>query len=85
MVISYNQNLHFKIQCKKNPEQNYNSFHYIFDITKNSHNNMNMQITAEVYTFLFQSKYSKIPCFVERKSKQQDKNYGILKIEFVVF
>jgi len=28
MVITYNQNLHFKIHCKKLQKQNYNSFHH---------------------------------------------------------
>jgi len=53
MVISYNQNLHFMIQCQKIQRQNYNSLHYIFDTIKDSHNNMDMEITAKVYTSLF--------------------------------
>jgi hypothetical protein len=28
MVIAYNQNLHFRIHCKKLQKQNYNSFHH---------------------------------------------------------
>jgi hypothetical protein len=52
MVISYKQNLHFKIQCKKIQRKNYNLFHYIFHTTKNSHNNMNMKITTKFYTSL---------------------------------
>jgi len=28
MVIAYNQNLHFKIHCKKLQKQYYNSFHH---------------------------------------------------------
>jgi hypothetical protein len=53
MIISYIQNLDFKIQCRKIQKQDYNSLHYIFDTTENSHNNMNMEITPKVYTSLF--------------------------------
>jgi hypothetical protein len=53
MVILYNQNLQFRIQCKKIQGQNFNSLHYIFYVTKNSHNNMDMEIVVEVYTSLF--------------------------------
>jgi hypothetical protein len=30
MVVSYNQNLRFKIHCKKLQKQDYISFHHIF-------------------------------------------------------
>jgi hypothetical protein len=77
MVISYNQNLYFRIQCKKIQRQDYNSFHYILILQKISHNNIDMQITIEVCTSLFYLKlnknYSKIPCSVEMKSKQKNK------------
>ncbi len=53
MVISYNQNLHFKILCRKNPKQINNLFHYIINTIENSHNNMNMKITTKEYFFLF--------------------------------
>jgi hypothetical protein len=53
MVISYNHNLYFKIQCRKIQRQDYNSFHYILILQKNSHNNMDMEIVAEVCTSLF--------------------------------
>ncbi len=63
MVILSNQNLYFKIQCKKKQKQNYNSFQDIFDITYNSHNNLNMKITTKICTsFVYsklQSKYNK--------------------------
>jgi hypothetical protein len=29
MVISYNQNLHFKIHCKKLQRQDFTSFHHV--------------------------------------------------------
>jgi hypothetical protein len=35
MIISYIQNLHFKIQCREIQKQDYNSLHYIFDTTEN--------------------------------------------------
>jgi hypothetical protein len=56
MVISYNQNLQFRIQCRKISKQNYNSIHYIFDIPKNLHNNMDIEIIAEVCTSQFYCK-----------------------------
>jgi hypothetical protein len=51
MVIWYNQNLYFKIRCKKFQKQDYISFHHIF-ILKNSHNNMNIKFIVEVYVFV---------------------------------
>jgi hypothetical protein len=53
MVISYNQNLQFKVQCWKIQRQNYNSLHYIFYNIEDSHNNMDMEIVKEIYTYLF--------------------------------
>jgi hypothetical protein len=88
MISSYNQNLYFKIQYRKIQRQYYNSFHYIFDIIKNSNSNMDMEITTEVYTFLFYWKLNKnynIPCSIEMKSKQQDNICGISKTRSVVF
>jgi hypothetical protein len=35
MVIAYNQNLHFKIHCKKLQKQDYNSFHHNLTLQKN--------------------------------------------------
>jgi hypothetical protein len=52
IIISYNWNLYIIIQCKKLLKQNYNSFQYISDTTKNSHNNMNLKIIAKVCTSL---------------------------------
>jgi hypothetical protein len=37
----------------KKSMENYNLVHYIFDITKNSHKNMDMGIVVEVCTFRF--------------------------------
>ncbi len=51
MVISCDQNLYFKIQCKKPRDKII--FHHNFDTIENSHNNMNMKITAEVCTSPF--------------------------------
>jgi hypothetical protein len=34
IVISYNQNLHFKMHCKKLKKQDYNSFHHILILHK---------------------------------------------------
>jgi hypothetical protein len=34
MVITYNQNLHFKIHCKKNQKQDYNSCHHKVTLQK---------------------------------------------------
>jgi hypothetical protein len=60
MVISYNQNMYFKIQCRKSINIIIISFLYII---KNSHNNKTMKIIAKVCTYLvywkLQSKYSK--------------------------
>ncbi len=53
VVISYNQNLQFKIQCRKNQRQNYNLFHHIFILKKYSNNNMNIKITIEVNVPLY--------------------------------
>jgi hypothetical protein len=82
MVISYNHNLYFKIQCRKSIKKNDNSFPYIFYTTENSHNNMNMKITTETCTFLvywkLKTKYNKKnSCFVEMKSNN--------KIKYVVY
>jgi len=50
---------------------------------------MDMEIIVKVCTSLFYWKlnynYSKIPCSVEMKSKQQNKICGITKTKFVVF
>jgi hypothetical protein len=53
MVISYNQNLHLRIQCRKIQKQNDNSLHYIFYIIENPHNNMDMEINVEACTSMF--------------------------------
>ncbi len=42
-----------KYNVDKIKRQNYNSLHYIFDTTENSHNNMNMETTTKVCTTLF--------------------------------
>ncbi len=34
IVVAYNQNLHFKIHCKKLQKQNYNSFHHNLTLQK---------------------------------------------------
>ncbi len=52
VVISYNQNLQFKIQCRKIQRQNY-IFHHILIIQKYSDNNMNIKITIEVNVPLY--------------------------------
>jgi hypothetical protein len=54
MVISYDQNPHFKIQCQKIQRQNYNSVHYIFDTTKNSHDNMYFSVLLKKRPFELQ-------------------------------
>jgi len=74
MVISYNQNLHLRIQCRKIQKQNDNSLHYIFYIIENPHNNMDMEINVEACTSMFDWKklhwnYKKIPCSMEMKIK----------------
>jgi len=53
VVISYNQNLQFKIQCRKIQKQNYNLFHHILILQKYSDNNMNIKITIEVNVPLY--------------------------------
>jgi hypothetical protein len=86
MLISCNQNLHYKIQCKKVQKQNYNSFFYIFDTTKNSHNNMtwkSLQKSVFVYWKL-QSKYSKSSMVCWNEIKTTTLNLWYIKIEFVV-
>jgi len=50
MVISSNQNLYFKIQCKKT--KNEITFYDIFYTIDNSHNNMNIEIIAKKFTSL---------------------------------
>jgi len=62
----------------------------MFDTTKNSCNNMDMEIIAEICTSWFywkklHSNYTKIPCFVEMKSKQQNKFCGLSKNKYAVF
>jgi hypothetical protein len=84
MVISYNQTLHFRVYCWKIQRQNYNSVHYIFDTIENSHNNMDMEIVAEVCTYQFywkklHSNCRKNPCYVEMEWKQQNKICGLSK------
>jgi hypothetical protein len=51
MVISYNQNMHFRIHCKKFQKQDYILIHDIL-ILNNSYNNMNIKFIIEVYAFL---------------------------------
>jgi hypothetical protein len=50
---------------------------------------MNLKITIEVCISLIywklESKYNKIPCSIEMKSKQQDKICGISKTQSMVF
>jgi hypothetical protein len=53
VVISYNQNLQFKIQCRKIQKQNYNLFHHILILQKYSDNNMNIKITIEINVPLY--------------------------------
>jgi hypothetical protein len=48
MVIAYNQNLHFKIHCKKLDKQNYNSFHHNLRLQKN-HTKFTIEICASLY------------------------------------
>jgi hypothetical protein len=56
MVISYNQNLHFKIHCKKLQKQDYISFYHIL-ILNNPHNNMNIKFIIKVCVSLYYYKY----------------------------
>ncbi len=53
MVISYNQNLHLYIHCKKLLKQDYNSFCHILIFKKNSHNDMIIEFTVKVFAFLY--------------------------------
>jgi hypothetical protein len=50
----------------------------VFYATNNSHNNMNITFIVEVCASLYylksESKYNKIPCFVEKIPKQQVKS-----------
>jgi hypothetical protein len=52
MVISYNQNLHFRIHCKKPLEIKLKFISSYFDNNKNSNNNINIKIIAKVCFFL---------------------------------
>jgi hypothetical protein len=81
MVISYNQNLHFKIHCK-NSTNNIIIHFIIFWYYKNFTQWYEHKIHCKSLCFFVLLKtwiqnYSKIPCFVETKSKQQ--------IKFVVY
>ncbi len=50
MVISDNQNLYFKIQCKITTNKIIVHFHDISNTTNDSHNKLNAEIHEEVYT-----------------------------------
>jgi len=54
MVISYNQNLHFRLHWKKQLEKKKSQFISSYsDTTNSSHNNMNKKLTIEVYASLY--------------------------------
>jgi hypothetical protein len=63
----------------KNPKKKLQFISSYFNITINSHNNLNIEITTEVYTTNFASNYNKIPCFVENEIKTTNKICGISK------
>jgi general stress protein 26 len=79
MVISYHQNLHLRVHYKNNKtlETKSQFISSYFDTKNNSHNNMDIEFFAEVCVSLFyykhESKYNKIPCFVEMKIKRTNK------------
>jgi hypothetical protein len=69
MVISYNQNLHFIIHCKKTPKTMIQFISSYSDTTKISHNDMNIEFIAEVYAYLYYWKHeSKIIAWNEIKT-----------------
>jgi hypothetical protein len=77
MVIAYNQNLHFKIHCKKFQKQDYNSFHHNLTLqeihTKDEH-----RIHYRSLCFFVENmnpNYNIIPCFVEKKISKQHLKY----------
>jgi hypothetical protein len=83
MVISYNQNPHFKIYYKKLQKQYYNSFHHI-SILKKIHTTIQTYNSLDKSMFFYiienmNQTYNKIPCFVEKNPKKIIKNYGISK------
>jgi hypothetical protein len=83
MVISYNQNLHFKIHCKKPLETRLQVISSYFDNTKKSQNNINIKIItkicASLYYWKLNQNYSRIPCFVENEIKTTNKICNISK------
>jgi len=48
IVITYNQNLHFRIHCKKLQKQDYNSFHHNLALQR-----LNIEFTVEVCASLY--------------------------------
>jgi hypothetical protein len=51
MVIAYNQNMHFKIHCKKLHKQDYNSFHH--NLTLQKIHTKYEQFNVEIYVSLY--------------------------------
>ncbi len=66
MVISYNQNLHFRIHCKKLQKQYYNSFHHNLILQK-IHTMMNSMQKFVLFCIIenMNQNYNRIPCFIE--------------------
>jgi hypothetical protein len=88
MVITYNQNLHFKIHYKKFQTQDYNSFHHNLTLeeihTKDEHKihyrSLCFSITKNMNPI-----YSIIPCFVFKNPKTTLRVYVISKQNVVFY
>ncbi len=69
MVISYNQNLHFKIHCKKLQKINYNSFHHIMILQK-IHTTIQTQNSMQKYVLL---------CIIENMNQNYNRSHVLLE------
>jgi len=67
----------------KNPETRLKFISLYFDTTKNSHNNMDMEVIVKVYSFLFIENSiiitKKFHILLKKKSTHQNKICGISK------
>ncbi len=83
MVISYNHNLYFKIQCRKIQRQDYNSFHYILILQK-IHTTIWIRKSLQKFILFYFIKNpikitTKFHILLKMKSKQQNKICSISK------
>ncbi len=88
MVISYNQNLHCKIHCKKTPKTKSQISSSYFNTPNNSHNNMNIELLQKsmLLCIIVNINQNIVESHVLLKKIQNNKlNMRYIKIESMVF